>query len=94
MKGYIGVTDADWANFLNVTGSKEANFWIPSDRPFKALQFGEPFLGPFVVAGDEYLLVTLDDLRQFPERFAFGPGEPLDRRHLQMARFVEAPFEQ
>ncbi|MDQ1249748.1 MAG: putative restriction endonuclease [Actinomycetota bacterium] len=44
MRGYIGVTDGEWANFLNVSGCAEVNFWIPSNRPFKALKVGEPFL--------------------------------------------------
>lgn len=44
MRGYIGVTDGEWANFLNVSGCDEVNFWIPSNRPFKALKVGEPFL--------------------------------------------------
>lgn len=45
MRGYIGVTDGDWAQFLAATGATEVNFWQPSaGRGFRALEYGEPFL--------------------------------------------------
>lgn len=45
MRGYIGVTDADWARQLAAAGATEVNFWLPSpDGGFRALQLGEPFL--------------------------------------------------
>lgn len=55
MRGYIGVTDGDWAGFLAALGATEVNFWLPSpDIGFRALRYGEPFLhggtGPQVPA--------------------------------------------
>lgn len=45
MKGFIGVTDGEWARFLAAAGATEVNFWLPSpDTAFRALKFGEPFL--------------------------------------------------
>lgn len=45
MRGYIGVTDGQWARFLAATGAREVNFWLPSaDTGFRALRYGEPFL--------------------------------------------------
>jgi putative restriction endonuclease len=45
MRGYIGVTDGDWAGFLAALGVTEVNFWLPSpDIGFRALRYGEPFL--------------------------------------------------
>jgi putative restriction endonuclease len=45
MRGFIGVTDGDWARFLAAAGAREVNFWLPSaDTGFRALRYGEPFL--------------------------------------------------
>ncbi len=45
MRGFIGVTDGDWARFLAATGAREVNFWLPSAATgFRALRYGEPFL--------------------------------------------------
>ena len=45
MRGFIGVTDGEWAAQLKATGQTEANFWTPSGKNvFRALQPGEPFL--------------------------------------------------
>jgi putative restriction endonuclease len=46
MKGFIGVTDNDWFEFLSKQpGIEEVNFWQPGGRSqFKSLQPGEIFL--------------------------------------------------
>ena len=45
IKLVVAVTDRTWFEHLRrVPGLAEANFWSPSDRPFKALQPGELFL--------------------------------------------------
>jgi putative restriction endonuclease len=46
MKGFIGITDNDWFEFLaNQQGIDEVNFWQPGgSSQFKSLQPGEPFL--------------------------------------------------
>jgi|WetSurMetagenome_2_1015567.scaffolds.fasta_scaffold119560_2 putative restriction endonuclease len=46
MKGFIGITDNDWFEFLaNQPGIDEVNFWQPGgSSQFKSLQPGEPFL--------------------------------------------------
>ena len=46
MKGFIGVTDNDWFDFLSGQPEiDEVNFWQPGGRSqFKSLQLGEPFL--------------------------------------------------
>jgi len=46
MKGFIGVTDNDWFEFLSKQqGIDEVNFWQPGgSSQFKSLQPGEPFL--------------------------------------------------
>lgn len=45
MRGFIGVTDGQWASFLAARGATEVNFWLPSPNTgFRALQYGEPFL--------------------------------------------------
>jgi putative restriction endonuclease len=45
MKIWVGITDEDWFNRLNVLRPDEVNFWQPSgSRIFRALQPGEPFL--------------------------------------------------
>lgn len=45
VKGYIGVTDGDWAATLAQAGATEVNFWLPSpNQGFRALKMGEPFL--------------------------------------------------
>jgi len=45
MKGFVGVTDNDWFEFLaKQPGIDEVNFWQPSgNRLFKSLNPGEPF---------------------------------------------------
>jgi len=44
MKGFIGVTDNDWFDFLSGQPEiDEVNFWQPGGRSqFKSLQLGEP----------------------------------------------------
>lgn len=45
MRGFIGVTDGQWAAKLRTTGQTEANFWAPSGKHlFRSLKPGEPFL--------------------------------------------------
>lgn len=46
MRGYVGITDADWALHLSARPElDEINFWQPSgDRQFRVLKPGEPFL--------------------------------------------------
>lgn len=45
MKIWVGVTDADWFNYLASLKPDEVNFWQPSGgRIFRALQPGELFL--------------------------------------------------
>jgi putative restriction endonuclease len=45
VKGYIGITDGEWAAFLAAQGATEVNFWLPSSEVgFRALKPGEPFL--------------------------------------------------
>jgi HNH endonuclease len=43
---FVGITDADWFDFLSrMGGLDEVNFWQPSgQQQFRALQIGEPFL--------------------------------------------------
>ena len=45
MKGYVGVTDNDWFNFLSQQPEiGEINFWQPGGRTqFRSLHPGEPF---------------------------------------------------
>jgi putative restriction endonuclease len=49
MKGYVGVTDNDWFDFLSQqTGIDEVNFWQPGGRTqFRSLISDEPFLLDF-----------------------------------------------
>lgn len=45
MKAYVAVTDHDWFRFLRSRPElDEVNFWRPSDRRFKAIEQGGPFL--------------------------------------------------
>lgn len=45
MRGFVGITDGDWAGFLRAIAATEVNFWLPSpDVGFAALKPGEPFL--------------------------------------------------
>lgn len=47
MRGYVGVTDGDWYQFLADQPEavrKEVNFWRPGGgRTFRAVEYGEPF---------------------------------------------------
>ena len=45
MKGFVGVTDNDWFDFLSKQPEiDEVNFWQPGGRTqFKSLKQGEPF---------------------------------------------------
>jgi putative restriction endonuclease len=44
MRGYVGLTDQAWYEFLRVRPDiGEANFWRPSPTRFKAIDPGEPF---------------------------------------------------
>lgn len=42
MNGYVGLTDDDWYATLQADDAREANFWTPTARPFRALTRGEP----------------------------------------------------
>lgn len=46
MRGFLGLTDLDWYEFLRQQPSlDEVNFWQPSGgRAFRAIRIGEPFL--------------------------------------------------
>jgi putative restriction endonuclease len=44
MRGWVGVTDWDWYQFLLGRSATEVNFWQPSGAGFGAIQPGAPFL--------------------------------------------------
>ena len=45
VRGFIGVTDRRWTDYLAAGRITEANFWLPSTKTaFRALEVGEPFL--------------------------------------------------
>jgi putative restriction endonuclease len=43
VRGYVGLTDADWYRQLHARRATEANFWTPSAKPFRAVESGAPF---------------------------------------------------
>jgi putative restriction endonuclease len=43
MRGYVGLTDADWYRQLHAARATEANFWTPSAKTFGAIEPGAPF---------------------------------------------------
>lgn len=105
MKGYVGVTDNDWFNFLSQQPEiDEVNFWQPGGRSqFKSLQPGEPFLfklhSPlnYITGGGFFAHHTILPIslawKTFQEKN--GAGSLLEmRRHTEKYRRTKpAPFE-
>ena len=67
MKGFVGVTDNDWYEFLSSQSEiDEVNFWQPGGKgQFRALKPGEPFFfklhSPynFIVGGGFFVHSTI-----------------------------------
>ena len=105
MKGYVGVTDNHWFDFLSQQpGIDEVNFWQPGGRSqFKSLQPGEPFLfklhSPlnYITGGGFFAHHTILPIslawKTFQEKN--GAGSLLEmRRHTEKYRRTKpAPFE-
>ncbi len=94
MKGFIGVTDDEWFNFLSsLENIEEVNFWQPSGkRLFKALRPGQPFFfklySPrnYIVGGGFFAHSTLIPVSLAWEAFGYGNGA---RSLSEMRRLIE-----
>jgi len=94
MKGFVGVTDNDWFDFLaGQPEIDEVNFWQPGGRTqFKSLQPGEPFFfklhSPlnFIAGGGFYAHSTILPVSLAWQAFQEKNGVP---SYLQMRRLIE-----
>jgi putative restriction endonuclease len=72
MKGYVGVTDNDWFDFLSKQPEiDEVNFWQPGGRTqFKSLIPGEPFF--FKLHAHIHLIPRRDGVRGvIPDKMSY-----------------------
>ncbi len=105
MKGYIGVTDNDWFDFLSQQpGIDEVNFWQPGGRTqFKSLVPGEPFFfklhAPlnYITGGGFFAHHTILPIslawKTFQEKNGTSSLLEMRRRTEKYRRTKHAPFE-
>ena len=105
MKGFVGVTDNDWFEFLSKQpGIDEVNFWQPGGRTrFKSLKQGEPFFfklhAPLnlIVGGGFFAHSTILPIslawKTFQEKNGASFLLEMRRRTEKYRRTESAPFE-
>jgi putative restriction endonuclease len=105
MKGYVGVTDNDWFDFLSQqTGIDEVNFWQPGGKSqFRSLTPGEPFFfklhSPlnYITGGGFFAHHTILPIslawKTFQEKNGAGSLMEMRRRTEKYRRTKTAPFE-
>lgn len=105
MKGYVGVTDNDWFEFLaKQPGIDEVNFWQPGgNRLFKSLNSNEPFFfklhAPqnFIVGGGFFAHSSILPIslawKSFQEKNGASSILQMRRRTEKYRRTRPAPFE-
>jgi putative restriction endonuclease len=105
MKGYVGVTDNDWFDFLSQqTGIDEVNFWQPGGKSqFRSLTPGEPFFfklhSPlnYITGGGFFAHHTTLPIslawKTFQEKNGAGSLLEMRRRTEKYRRTKPAPFE-
>jgi len=99
-RSWVGVTDADWFNFLrSLPDLDEVNFWMPrGSRAFRALAIGEPFLfklhspQDFVVGGGFFRHFTALPVSLAWEAFGQKNGAPdYATMRRRIARYRKLP---
>ena len=105
MKGYIGITDNDWFEFLaKQPGIDEVNFWQPGGKSrFQVLSPGEPFLfklhAPynFIVGGGFFAHSSILPIslawKSFQEKNGASSILEMRRRTEKYRRTKPTPFE-
>jgi putative restriction endonuclease len=80
MRGYVGVTDQGWYQFLRARADlTEVNFWRPGSHTFSALSRGEPFVfkhkAPYNAIGASDLYAAFEPLAIWHAWDVFGQAK-------------------